>query len=51
MTETQKLLYQASSWTIADDASRIVRTFCFENFKEAIIFVNKIGELFEIEGH
>jgi len=51
MAEARKLLYQASSWTIADDASRIVRTFRFENFKEAMAFVNKIGELSETEGH
>ncbi len=51
MTEAQKLLPQASSWTIADDASQIERSFRFKNFKEAMAFVNKVGELAEKEGH
>ena len=47
----KQLLSQAPSWTLMDDAHRIERTFRFPDFKEAIAFVNKIGELAEAEGH
>ena len=34
-----------------DDAHRIERTFHFWNFREALSFVQKVGELAEAEGH
>ena len=34
-----------------DDAHRIERTFRFRNFREALGFVQRIGELAETEGH
>jgi 4a-hydroxytetrahydrobiopterin dehydratase len=47
----RQFLSQAPSWTLMDDARRIERTFRFRDFKEAIAFVNKVGELAEAEGH
>src|ERR1700730_14873401 len=47
----KEFLSQAPSWTLMDDAHRIERTFRFLDFKGAIAFVNKIGELAEAEGH
>jgi 4a-hydroxytetrahydrobiopterin dehydratase len=47
----KQLLAQAPSWTLADDARRIERTFRFPNFKEAMELVTKIGDLAEAEGH
>jgi 4a-hydroxytetrahydrobiopterin dehydratase len=47
----KQLLSQAPSWTLIDDARRIERTFRFPNFKGAMEFVTKIGELAEAEGH
>src|ERR1700682_709867 len=47
----KQLLSQAPSWTLMDDAHRIERTFHFPDFKGAIGFVNKIGDLAEAEGH
>jgi 4a-hydroxytetrahydrobiopterin dehydratase len=47
----KQLLSQAPSWTLMDDAHRIERTFRFPDFKAAIAFVNKVGELAEVEGH
>jgi len=35
----------------ADDAHRIERTFRFRNFREALAFVQRVGELAETEGH
>jgi|SRR5699024_3009403 len=37
-------------WILADDG-RIEKTFKFENFKEALDFTKKVGELAEKEGH
>ena len=34
-----------------DDAHRIERKFRFENFREALNFVEEVGELAEAEGH
>jgi 4a-hydroxytetrahydrobiopterin dehydratase len=34
-----------------DDANRIERTFQFRDFREALAFVQKVGELAESEGH
>ena len=45
------LLSQAPSWVLMDDAHRIEHTFRFSDFKKALEFVNRIGELAEGEGH
>jgi 4a-hydroxytetrahydrobiopterin dehydratase len=36
-------------WNVVDDA--LERTFEFENFVEALAFVNRVGELAESENH
>jgi 4a-hydroxytetrahydrobiopterin dehydratase len=38
-------------WQLVDDARRIERNFRFDNFREALSFVQKVGELAEAEGH
>ena len=50
-TEAESLLAQAALWTLADEASRITRTYRFKNFREALEFVRLVGELAEAEGH
>ena len=42
---------QAPDWELRDDAHRIERTFRFRNFREALTFVQQVGELAEAEGH
>ena len=42
---------QAPDWELRDDARRIDRTFRFRNFREALAFVQRVGELAENEGH
>jgi 4a-hydroxytetrahydrobiopterin dehydratase len=42
---------QAPDWELRDDAYRIERTFRFRNFREALAFVQQVGELAETEGH
>ncbi len=37
-------------WTLAEDG-HIEKTYKFKDFKEALAFVNKIGDLAESEGH
>jgi 4a-hydroxytetrahydrobiopterin dehydratase len=49
--EAQHLLAQAREWTLVDEAHRIERTFRFTNFREALAFVQQVGELAETEGH
>ena len=44
-------LRQVSGWQLSDDFRSISRAFNFENFKEALAFVNKIGAIAEAENH
>ena len=38
-------------WQLLEEAHRIERSFRFRNFREALTFVQEIGELAEAEGH
>ena len=49
--EAESLRSQAPEWALDDDARRIERAFRFRNFREALTFVNEVGELAEAEGH
>jgi 4a-hydroxytetrahydrobiopterin dehydratase len=49
--EAEALLTQAPEWALIDDARGIERSFRFKNFREAFAFVQKVGELAEVEGH
>jgi 4a-hydroxytetrahydrobiopterin dehydratase len=49
--EAERLLAQTPEWALKDEARRIERTFRFNNFKEAMHFVTKVGELAEAEQH
>jgi 4a-hydroxytetrahydrobiopterin dehydratase len=49
--EALRLQRQAPGWELRDDARRIERTFRFRNFREALAFVQRVGELAETEGH
>jgi len=42
---------QTPDWQLRDDAHRIERSFWFSNFREALTFVQEVGELAEAEGH
>ena len=49
--QIQKYLSQLTmEWEVLDE-KKIRRQFKFKDFKEAIVFVNKIAELAEEEGH
>src|SRR5499427_7680737 len=53
LTREQAELFhaQAPDWHLAEEAHRIERSFRFRNFREALAFVQEIGELAEAEGH
>ena len=42
---------QAPDWQLLEEAHHIERSFRFRNFREALTFVQEIGELAEAEGH
>ena len=49
--EAEELRGQAPEWALVDEAHRIERTFRFRDFREALTFVQKVGDLAESEGH
>jgi 4a-hydroxytetrahydrobiopterin dehydratase len=51
--EMQSLLARVPEWEVTevDNIKRLVRTFAFPNFKEALAFTVKVGEAAEAEGH
>src|SRR5262245_43738460 len=49
--EAERLHSHAPQWQLLDDAHRIERSFRFNNFREALNFVDNIGELAEAQGH
>lgn len=42
---------QAPGWQLLEEAHRVERSFRFRDFREALTFVQEIGELAEAEGH
>jgi 4a-hydroxytetrahydrobiopterin dehydratase len=42
---------QAPDWVLADQATRIERTYRFKNFREAFAFVERAAALAEAESH
>jgi len=51
--EAAKLRPMIPEWTTEEESGvpRLVRTFRFPNFREALAFTNQVGELAEAEGH
>ena len=48
--ELADLHQQVPQWEIVDD-HHITRTFTFPDFRKALEFVNKVGDLAESQGH
>ena len=42
---------QALGWLLSSDIQNISKHYQFKNFKEAMVFANKVGDLAESEGH
>src|SRR5215216_4632197 len=49
MEEAQAMMEQVVGWDLGE--GKLSRQFKFRNFKEAMIFVNKVAEIAEAEGH
>ena len=49
--QAAEYLSQVPSWELADEATRLHRTFKVKNFAEALAFVQRVGNLAETEGH
>ena len=49
-TELENLRMQVPDWKVVDE-HHILREFKFRNFREALAFVNRVGELAEEQGH
>ena len=48
--ELEELAKQVPQWKVAD-GHHITRSFAFPDFRQALVFVNKVGELAESQGH
>lgn len=49
--QVKPYLAVVSGWTVDSDGKSIARAFKFRDFKSALAFVNKIGDIAEAEGH
>ncbi len=49
--QAEDFMEHVPQWTLADDAREIHRVFRFKDFKEALAFVNKVGEIAEEQSH
>ena len=49
--EAMSLIQKVSGWELFENAHAIRKEFKFKNFKEGMVFVNKVAELAEGEGH
>ena len=49
--EAQAILALTHGWSIVGDGKKISKDFVFADFKEAMVFVNKVAEIAESEGH
>lgn len=49
--EFTKYLDQVQKWRVIDNDTKLEREFTFKDFKEALNFVNRSGEIAEDEGH
>ena len=49
--EAERYLAEVPGWQLLEGATKIERTFKFDNFVSAMSFAQKVGELAELEGH
>ena len=50
LTELHRQLADPTQWKVVDE-HHIIRSFKFPDFKSALAFVNKVGEVAEQQGH
>lgn len=49
--EAEAYLDRVPGWELQDNATKLKRTFSFDNFMAALRFTQLVGELCEAEGH
>ncbi len=49
--EAETMLTHIKGWSFREEFKKIHKNFVFKDFKEALSFVNKVGDLAEGEGH
>ncbi len=49
--EISKYLSELNEWSVNDNQEMIFKKFKFSNFKKALLFANKVGDLADGEGH
>lgn len=49
--EAKPYLANVKDWKLEDGVKKIEKKFKFKDFKQALDFVNKVGEIAEQEGH
>ncbi len=49
--EAETRLVETPGWVLEEGATRIRRTFRFDDFAAAMVFARRVGELAEEEGH
>jgi len=50
-SEAEEFLAQIQDWKLIKENNWIYKKFKFKNFKKALEFVNKVGDIAESEGH
>ncbi len=48
--QIQGYIVQRKDWSVVENKA-IEKNFQFKNFKKALVFINKVGEIAESEGH
>lgn len=51
LSQAQEYVKETPGWEIIEEGKKIRRELKLQNFKEAIVFVNKVADLAESEGH
>lgn len=49
--DAKETMKHVPGWALFSDGKSIARDFVFKDFKDAMVFVNKVAELAEGEGH
>ena len=50
-TDAEETMKHVHGWVLVSDGKTIFRDFEFKDFKEAMVFVNKVADIAESEGH
>lgn len=50
-SEFQQYLDAVNDWSVVNNDLAIEKNFKFKDFKEALTFINQVGEIAESEGH